>query len=163
SHDAHRLDVGRTLGADITIVADHDDVRERIREVTGGKGVDAAMDTTSAPSSEMIPLMIDVVKRKEGRIVVQSIGGTIADFPIEKLARKYITLKAARGHSYASVELAIQRIASGNYPLELVATHCFGLDGVDTAIRSVGGTGAAGAIHVTVTPWLPSSAQGRLS
>ncbi|MBV8717662.1 MAG: alcohol dehydrogenase catalytic domain-containing protein [Chloroflexi bacterium] len=158
SHDTHRLDVGRKLGADITIVADHDDVRERIREVTGGKGVDAAVDTTSAPSSEMIPLMIDVVKRKEGRIVVQSIGGTIADFPIEKLARKYITLKAARGHSYASVELAIQRIASGHYPLELLATHCFGLDGVDTAIRSVGGTGAAGAIHVTVTPWLPSSA-----
>jgi threonine dehydrogenase-like Zn-dependent dehydrogenase len=114
--------------------------------------VDAAVDTSSAPSSEMVPLMIEVVKRKEGRIVVQSIGGTVPDFPLERLARKYITVKAARGHSYQSVELAIQRIAGGKYPLELMCTHTFGLDGVDMAIRSTGGKGKPGAIHVTVKP-----------
>jgi threonine dehydrogenase-like Zn-dependent dehydrogenase len=101
----------------------------------------------------MVPLMIEAVKRKEGRIVVQSIGGTISEFPIERLARKYITVKAARGHSYAAVELAIQRIASGKYPLELLCTHTFDLNGVDMAIKSTGGTGMPGAIHVTVRPW----------
>ncbi len=152
SRDARRLEVGRALGADHTVLADEEDVRERVREITAGKGVDAAVDTSSAPSSEMVPLMIDVVKRKEGRIVVQSIGGTVPDFPLERMARKYITVKAARGHSYQSVELALQRIASGNYPLDLMCTHTFGLDGVDRAIRSVGGTGEPGAIHVTVRP-----------
>ena len=96
--------------------------------------------------------MIDLVKRKEGRIVVQSIGGVIPEFPLERMARKYITVKAARGHSYAAVELAIQRIASGKYPLELMCTHSFGLDGVDMAIKSTGGVGMPGAIHVTVRP-----------
>jgi threonine dehydrogenase-like Zn-dependent dehydrogenase len=153
ARDAHRLAVGRQLGADVTVVADTEDVRDRVREITSGKGVDAVVDTSSAPASDMVPLAIDLVKRKEGRIVVQSLGGTIRDFPIEQLARKYITVKAARGHSYAAVELAIQRIASGRYPLELLATHCFGLHDVDLAIRSVGGTGAADAIHVTVIPW----------
>jgi threonine dehydrogenase-like Zn-dependent dehydrogenase len=153
SHDQRRLEVGRQLGADYTIEADSEDARERVREITAGRGVDAVVDTTSAQASDMVPLAIDLVKRKEGRIVVQSLGGTIRDFPIEKLARKYITVKAARGHSYASVELAIQRIASGRYPLDLLATHCFGLDGVDMAIRSTGGTGMPGAIHVTVMPW----------
>ncbi len=153
ARDARRLQVGRELGADFTVVADEEDVRERVREITAGKGVDTVVDTTSAQASDMVPLAIDLAKRKEGRIVVQSIGGTIRDFPIEALARKYITIKAARGHSYASVELAIQRIASGRYPLHLLTTHCFGLDGVDMAIKSVGGTGAPGAIHVTVTPW----------
>jgi threonine dehydrogenase-like Zn-dependent dehydrogenase len=152
SRDQKRLEVGRQLGADVTIVADQEDVRERVKEVTGGRGVDAAVDTTSAPSSEMVPLMIDVVKRKEGRIVVQSIGGTVPDFPLERMARKYITVKAARGHSFASVELAIQRIAGGWFPLELMCTHSFGLDGVDLAIKSTGGVGLAGAIHVTVRP-----------
>jgi threonine dehydrogenase-like Zn-dependent dehydrogenase len=158
ARDQRRLEVGQQLGADYVIRADAEDVRDRIKDITSGKGVDAAVDTTSAASSEMVPLMIDVVKRKEGRIVVQSIGGTIADFPIEKLARKYITVKAARGHSYAAVELAIQRIASGRHPLELLATHRFGLDGVDLAIRSTGGTGMPGAIHVTVLPWSDGAA-----
>jgi len=150
--DARRLDVGRQLGADHTLVADREDVRERVKELTNGRGVDAAVDTSSAPSAEMVPLMIDVVKRKEGRIVVQSIGGAVPDFPLERMARKYITMKAARGHSYQAVELAIQRIASGKYPLELMCTHTFGLGAVDMAIRSTGGTGQPGAIHVTVRP-----------
>jgi threonine dehydrogenase-like Zn-dependent dehydrogenase len=153
ARDARRLEVGCLLGADFTIMADQEDVRERVREITAGKGVDAVVDTSSAPASEMVPLAIDLCKRKEGRIVVQSIGGTIPDFPIEKMARKYITVKACRGHSYASVELAIQRIASGKYPLDLLTTHHFGLDGVDLAIKSTGGTGLPGAIHVTVLPW----------
>jgi hypothetical protein len=51
------------------------------------------------------------------------------------------------------VELAIQRIASGKYPLNLLTTHHFGLEGVDLAIKSTGGTGLPGAIHVTVLPW----------
>ncbi len=153
ARDARRLEVGCLLGADFTIQADTEDVRERVRDITAGKGVDAVVDTTSAPAAQMVPLAIDLVKRKEGRIVVQSMGGTIPDFPIEKLARKYITLKACRGHSYASVELAIQRIASGKYPLDLLTTHHFGLAGVDLAIKSTGGTGLPGAIHVTVLPW----------
>jgi threonine dehydrogenase-like Zn-dependent dehydrogenase len=153
ARDRQRLTVGRQLGADVTIEADVEDVRERVHDLTAGNGVDAVVDTSSAPASDTVPLAIDLVKRKEGRIVVQSLGGTIREFPIEKLARKSITVKAARGHSYASVELAIQRIASGRFPLELLATHCFGLDGVDAAIRSTGGSGAPGAIHVTVMPW----------
>jgi threonine dehydrogenase-like Zn-dependent dehydrogenase len=152
SRDAKRLEVGRQLGADATLVADEEDVSERVKTLTSGRGVDAAVDTSSAPSAEMVPLMIEVVKRKEGRIVVQSIGGTVPDFPLERLARKYITVKAARGHSYASVELAIQRIASGKHPLELLCTHSFALNGVDLAIRSTGGSGLPNAIHVTVKP-----------
>ena len=154
--DAHRLEIGRELGADFTLFADEEDIRERVREITSARGVDAVVDTSSATANEMVPLAIDLVKRKEGRIVIQSIGGTVKEFPIDKLARKYITVKAARGHSYAAVEAAIQRIASGKYPLHLLATHCFGLRDVDLAIRSVGGTGAPDAIHVTVTPWVSS-------
>ena len=160
ARDERRLEVGRLLGADATIVADREDVRERVHELTTGRGVDAAVDTTSAPSADMVPLMIDVVKRKEGRIVVQSIGGTVPDFPIEKLARKYITVKCCRGHSYASVELAIQRIASGKYPLHMMCTHSFDLNGVDLAIKSTGGVGLPGAIHVTVRPWETTSTAG---
>jgi threonine dehydrogenase-like Zn-dependent dehydrogenase len=158
TRDTPRLEVGRQFGADYTLVGDREDVRERVHAITSGRGVDAVIDCTSAPASEMVPLALDLLKRKEGRVVVQSIGGTIASFPIEKFARKYVTLKAARGHSYASVELAIQHIAARRWPVELMCTHRFGLEDVDRAIRSVGGVGEPGAIHVTVLPWTDAAA-----
>jgi hypothetical protein len=49
--------------------------------------------------------------------------------------------------------LALQYIAAGRFPLHLMATHRFGLDETDLAIRTLGGEGAPGAIHVTVMPW----------
>jgi hypothetical protein len=49
--------------------------------------------------------------------------------------------------------MAIERIASGKYPLDLLCTHEFDLTGVDMAIKSTGGVGAPNAIHVTVRPW----------
>ncbi len=75
------------------------------------------------------------------------------NFPIGRLTRKGLTLKSARGHSYRAVELALGHLASGRFPLELMTTHRFGLAEVDYAIKSVGGQGAPGAIHVSVMPW----------
>ena len=75
------------------------------------------------------------------------------DFPIYRVTQKYATLKSARGHSYRAVELALQHLAARRFPLELMTTHRFGLAEVDYAIKSVGGAGAPGAIHVSVLPW----------
>ncbi len=68
------------------------------------------------------------------------------------LARR-LTLRPCRGHSYHAVELALRYIAAGRFPLHLMATHSFGLTETDLAIRTLGGEGAPGAIHVTVMPW----------
>ena len=70
-----------------------------------------------------------------------------------------MTLKSARGHSYRAVELALQLLATKRFPLDLITTHRFGLDEVDYAIKSVGGQGAPGAIHVSVMPWRHDAAE----
>ena len=45
------------------------------------------------------------------------------------------------------------RSASRKYPLHQMATHVFGLDAVDLALRTVGGEGEPDAIHCAVDPW----------
>ncbi len=80
-------------------------------------------------------------------------GGMITDhLPIMQYVLRD---KAARGHSYQAVETAIELISSGQYPVELMATHEFKLDEVDLAIKSIGGQGVPGAIHVSVIPSKP--------
>jgi threonine dehydrogenase-like Zn-dependent dehydrogenase len=95
---------------------------------------------------------IDILKHKGGLIVAQGIP-TVPDFPMGKFTRKYITLKSARGHSFNAVELGLKYIASGRFPLSLLTTDRFGLDGVDRAIRSTAGELSSTSIHVTIDPW----------
>jgi threonine dehydrogenase-like Zn-dependent dehydrogenase len=78
---------------------------------------------------------------------------TPPEFQVSDLLAGRLTLRPCRGHSFAAVELALRNIASGRFPLNLIATHRFGLKDVDLAVLSVGGDGVPGAIHVTVLPW----------
>jgi threonine dehydrogenase-like Zn-dependent dehydrogenase len=154
STDGRRLEVASQLGADDTIDADREDALQRILDLTEGRGVDVVIDCTSGAGRAAVLLGIEATKRRGGTMVVQGEGNaTFPDFPIGRLTRKAMTLKSARGHSYRAVELALQHLASRRFPLELMTTHCFGLSEVDYAIKSVGGEGAAGAIHVSVMPW----------
>ena len=154
SRDARRLEVARTFGADTVIDVQTDDALARIMETTEGRGVDVAIDCTVGAGTAPIMLGIEALKRRAGTMVVQGEGNQeFPSFPIGRLTRKAITVKSARGHSYRAVELALHQLASHRFPLELMMTHTFGLAEVDYAIKSVGGEGAPGAIHVSVLPW----------
>ena len=154
SRDAKRLDVAKALGADYTIDVEREDPLARVMELTSGRGVDVVVDCTVGAGPKPILLGIEALKRRAGTMVVQGEGNQVfPDFPIGRLTRKGITLKSARGHSYRAVELALYHLGSGRFPLHLMTTHRFGLSEVDYAIKSVGGQGAPGAIHVSVMPW----------
>jgi len=154
SKDGRRMEVAASLGADVVIDVEREDPLERIAAVTGGRGVDVVIDCTAGAGTAPTILGIEAAKRRGATIVVQGEGHQqFPNFPIGKLTRKGITLKSARGHSHRAVELALGLLASGRFPIELMMTHTFGLSEVDRAIKSVGGQGAPGAIHVAVLPW----------
>lgn len=154
SKDARRLEVAMALGADEVIDVEKEDALARILELTDGRGVDVVLDCTVGAGTAPTLLGIEATKRRGATMVVQGEGNQeFPSFPIGRLTRKAITLKSARGHSYRAVELALQQLASHRFPLDLMMTHTFGLADVDYAIKSVGGQGAAGAIHVSVLPW----------
>jgi threonine dehydrogenase-like Zn-dependent dehydrogenase len=151
--DAARLELAKTLGADVTIDVDADEPLERIREITGGKGVDVVLDCTAGAGTIPVLLGIDALKRRGGTLLVQGEMAAFPDFPIKLLTEKAITIKSARGHSYRAVELALEQLASHRFPLELLTTHEFGLADTDRAIRAVGGEIEDGVVHVSLLPW----------
>jgi len=152
--DARRLEVAKSLGADDVINVQEEDALARVMDITGGRGVDVVIDCTVGAGPAPTLLGIEATKRRGGTMVVQGEGNQeFPNFPIGRLTRKGMTLKSARGHSYGAVELALYHLGARRFPLELMTTHRFGLAEVDYAIKSVGGQGAPGAIHVSVMPW----------
>jgi threonine dehydrogenase-like Zn-dependent dehydrogenase len=148
------LQVAKELGADFTINVDTEDPLARIKEITGGKGVDVVLDCTAGAGTIPILLGVEALKRKAGTIVVQGELREFPNFPLERVTVKAITIKSARGHSYRACELALAQLASKRFALEKVTTHRFGLKDVDLAIKSVGGQGLPNVIHASLMPWL---------
>ncbi len=153
SRDHARLEAATALGADHVVDVDESDPLESILEITGGDGVDVVLDCTAGAGTAPILLGIDALKRKAGTLLVQGEMATFPDLPLGKITTKAITIKSARGHSFKACELALEQLASGRYPLELLTTHTFGLADADLAIRSVGGEHGEGVIHVSLMPW----------
>jgi len=153
SKDKARLEAALKLGADYVINVSEEDPLARIMEITGGRGVDVALDCTAGAGTIPVLLGIESLKRKGGTLLIQGEVTDFPNFPLGKVANKYITVKAARGHNYLSCELALKQLSSDRFPLDLITTHRFGLKDTDIAIKSVGGMGEEGVIHVSLLPW----------
>ena len=151
SRDKDRLEIAKALGADETVDVAQDDLEACVRAATNGKGIDISIDTAGGADTLVTAMRLT---RKNGSVLFAAApAATPVDFQVGNLLGGRLTLKPCRGHSYESVELALRYIAAKRFPLERMATHRFGLADVDLAVRSVGGQGAPGAVHVTVLPW----------
>jgi threonine dehydrogenase-like Zn-dependent dehydrogenase len=150
--DQFRLALARQLGADHIIDIEQQDLLETVADITNGSMADLVIDCASGGPATVVSAM--QLARKRGRVIL---GGQkrrrIPEFDSDLLISKFLTVKGMRGHSYESVEMALQIIASGRYPLSAMTTHQFGLSQVDAALRTVGGEGEENAIHCSVDPW----------
>lgn len=149
SRDRARLNLSLKLGADIAVDAEVEDLAAIVLRETAGRGVDVVVDTTGDPDGSIVEQAI-ALSAKGARLSLNGLGQTV---PLGEVKKRYLTIKAPRGHSYRSVELALQLIASRRWPVDLLCSHDFGLDGVHDAILATAGRGIEGAIHVTVSPW----------
>ena len=150
--DDRRLEVARELGAHHTIDAGAEDVVDRVRDVTEGRGVDVVIDLApGAPGT----VESAVAAAAKGGVVVLAASKhdrPIAGFSNDTVVRRELTVRGVRGRDPASVERALELIASRRFPLELMSTHSFGLRDVDKALRLVGERWDPAAIHVNVVP-----------
>jgi threonine dehydrogenase-like Zn-dependent dehydrogenase len=86
ARDEDRFAVARALGADYTIAVDAEDGPKRIKEITGGKGVNVVVNT--ARGAQPLQMALDMAADR-GTIVLAGFSGEISThtFPIEETAR----------------------------------------------------------------------------
>jgi threonine dehydrogenase-like Zn-dependent dehydrogenase len=158
ARDRHRLEVAKKLGADYVIAVDEEPLRERVAEITKGKGADLVLDVSSGGATETINGGLDILKTRYGRFVAAAFKKKAVDgFALDTVIAKAVQFRGVRGHSFQAVEMGLQLMQAGTIDLEAMSTHEFGLDDVDTALRLVSGEikekNGLGAIHVTIDPW----------
>jgi len=148
TRDRSRLDLARHLGADVTIDAEQEDLKDRVRHLTGGRGVDVIVDTTGDPSGQIAADSVTLAAKG----AQLNLNGLAQKISIGDVKRLYLTVRAPRGHSYKAVQMALDYLHTQRSRLAALCSHSYGLNAVDTAIKATAGRAVEGAIHVTVNP-----------
>ena len=147
TRDRARLDLSLELGADIAVDVLEEDLEKVVMAATGGRGVDVVVDTTGDPDGSIAAQAIAL----SAKGAWLSLNGLRQQVPIGEIKKRYLTVRAPRGHSYRAVQTALDIVASGRWPIDKLCSHDFGLDQVHEAILATAGRGIEGAIHVTVS------------
>jgi threonine dehydrogenase-like Zn-dependent dehydrogenase len=152
ARDAAKLALAKEFGADYTINVEEQDTVERVREITGGDGVDVALDLTPM-AHQPVRDALDAV-RWGGRVVLAGLkGGRLAEVSTDLIINKAITVVGAFSVDSRGYTDAIRLIEAGRFPLERMHTHTFGLDDISLAIRTLAGeVPGEDAIHVAIVP-----------
>lgn len=149
--DRKRLALARELGAHHTIDIEAQDLLETVADLTGGRMADLVIDCAAGGPASVVSAI--ELARKRGRVIL---GGQkrqkIPAFDSDRIIANFLTVKGMRGHSYESVELALQLIAGNRHNVTAMSTHSFGLQETDLALRSLVGQGVDGPIHMTIEP-----------
>ncbi len=137
SSDAHKLDLARHFGAEATIDVEQESVRERVRELTNGQGVDVVVDT-SPYATEPVVDALDAV-RPGGTVVLAGVKGfkPVPNFVSDKIVMKEIRIRGAIGVTSSAYRNAIRLIETRRDALAAMHTHEFDLDQAELAIRTL--------------------------
>lgn len=129
-----RLDAARSLDADV-IDADQVDVGKRVRELTGGRGVDVAVETAGAP--EALRDCIGVC-RPGGRVTVLGLSGrSLVEFPWDLAILRDLDVVFSFSSKASSWERTIQLTAENEVGGEWMISDRFGLEEWQSAFAAM--------------------------
>ena len=140
SHDAKRLEMAQTFGADTIIAADKSDCVKEVYDSTRGKMADIVMDVTGNPEGAVLALDL---AGNGGTIVLPGLYGPETRVPLvlDKAVLKELKLVGVFSHNFPAVETAIAIAEKNKYPLEDMISHRFPLHRAKEAVELVGGFG----------------------
>ncbi len=135
--DSNKLQMALALGADHIIDVQNENVVDRVRALTNGKGADVIVEVTSY-ATQPVRDALDCV-RMGGTVVLAGVKGfkPVPDFVSDLIVMKEITIKGAIGVTSSGYKKAIEMIERRKYPLELMHTHNFELEEAELAIKTL--------------------------
>jgi len=143
-----RLGLARAMGADVTLNPSRDDVLARIRQLTGGEGVDLVCEMSGHPAGHSQAF---AAARSGGRVNLLGTPNqpTSVDFAREVIF-KGLTLYGVTGRKmYSTWQQMVRLIRSGQLNPRPVITHRFPLELISDAI-SVIKEGKAGKVILEI-------------
>jgi len=144
---AYRAALAKDLGAEAVIDPTDANALEAIRDLTGGTGVDAAVDCSGAAEAQR--LMIDAARRR-GRVAFVGEAGDLAIHVSKDTIRKGLTLHGAWHYPLGDVPKIMRVIEQHGDLLDQLITHTFPMSGVRDAFE-LQLTGECG--KVILDPW----------
>lgn len=151
---AEKLEVARTNGAEHLIDSSHEDVRARIKELTGGRGADVVYDPVGG---ELFTASLRSIAF-EGRILVIGFaGGSVPQIPANHLLVKNVDVIGVNWPAYAelnprvmtaSFETLMQWVVDGAITPHVSATYPLGR--AVEALNQVVGRRSTGKVVITM-------------
>jgi threonine dehydrogenase-like Zn-dependent dehydrogenase len=135
-----RLELARRFGATHALNPKRDDVAAAVRDITGGHGIDVAMEASTVPAG--FALAAQTLRRGQANLVVVTTAYPGATYDVSELLRAGAVVHFAEpGHCLDPVDelrRTIEAMGRGVFPLADLITHRFGLDeigkGIDAAL-----------------------------
>jgi L-iditol 2-dehydrogenase len=132
----NRLEMGRRLGADHLINAREQDPVGRILELTGGLGVDLAIECSGAAET---PQQCVQVTKRGGKILVLAYYPRPITMDLSSVVRNDITIYTTRGEGGHNVKRAVALAAQGRLRGAELVTHEYPLEEIAEAFRILEG------------------------
>ena len=145
--DDNRLAVGKRFGATATINSADGKAAEQVMKLTGGRGVDTAIEAVGIPATfEMCQAII----APGGTIANIGVHGKKADLHLEALWDRNISI-TTRLVDTATIPMLFKTVAAKKIdPMQLV-THHFTLDDILSAYDTFGNAAQTKALKVIIT------------
>jgi alcohol dehydrogenase len=145
--DEGRLRVAKELGATTLINSADGKAVERVLALTGGEGVDVAVEAVGVPQTFDI---CQAILAPGGRLANVGVHGKPVELHVEKLWDRNITL-TTRLVDTVTTSMLLKVVASGTLQPGKLVTHRFALDDAMRAYDTFGNAAKEGALKVILT------------
>lgn len=128
-----RLELASTLGAGQRVNSGSDDAVQEIRTVTGGRGVDVAIDCSGAPPAQNAALD---VAAKRGAVAFVGESSATEINPSDQIIRKMLTVVGGWYFPVWEWDEIVRFVLDNNVPADKLVTHRFAIDQAPEAFRA---------------------------